>query len=363
MKNLLHVVSTEVSREVINHILSLPPLDDQAEARNWGIVVQRVPADAWSDEDRTALASRGAEDNFELRERLDAVIASGDSGHRDKLRQLIRGGDLAALGAFGDVSDLDLDTVRGLVTYLSAQVNEQIRGIRSGQTTVSTYDPADTLILINAVHPSCANWEPLVGLLSLKAPFVDHLDDPLKRLRRWGARIPDDIADRLIAPLRNLMVTGRSGFAFLGPADVRGQAASALAAIRPTEFSDAEMWDLMEAPDGELRAAAVRLVAARGIDERIHTLHAMSRDSDPRVRAVIASHLAAAASQSTEPERYMDLLARLLSSEGTLVARNVAATLDGSPRTPGADLLADALRDHISAWVRLGVAQYELRTI
>ncbi|WP_425540536.1 HEAT repeat domain-containing protein, partial [Rhodococcus opacus] len=183
----------------------------------------------------------------------------------------------------------------------------------------------------------------------------------LVNLRHLGKRLPEEVADTLVDPLRRLMLNGAKNHYFFGIQDIRGEAAGALASIRPSAVSDAELRDMMTAEDSDQRQAAVRLIASRGIGKGIDTLWAMSRDSDAWVQSVIANHVAIAASQDEE-ECYMPLLSRLLSSEGTLIARLVADALKDLPESVSADKLADLLRDHISGEVRRSVAAYEERT-
>ena len=330
-------------------------------AFEWARVVSRIPSDAWSEADRAVISAR-SDDETELRDVFNGVVADGDRDHRDGLRERIRNGDLTALGAFGDVRDLDSDTVQGLIDHLKNRINDQIGELERGAAKYGSEEPAATLVLINAWHPKSARWEPVCRLLSLgdTVPFVRHLEQVLIRLRRLSAHVPDEVAAELIAPLHDLMTNGHRASQFFGVEDVRGEAASALAALRPGAVTDEELWDLMEADQRERREAAILVLAARGVDKGFDTLWAMSRDSNPWLRAIVANQIAHAASRNAEDNRFLILLRRLLSDEGTLVARMVAETLDG-PQSSTADQLADALRHHISARVRRAVAVYESR--
>ncbi len=362
LRNLVAAISPSVRRELIATLLALPPQGNTSRAHDWASVVARIPSNEWTDADRAAIAGRpSAGDDAELRNVFAGILADADPEYRDVLRGRIKDGDLGALGAFGDVRDLDTDTVRGLLEHLSVRLDEQMEQLRRGESRITGRNVAGTMVLVNAWHPDQALWEPIVRLLSLDCVFVDHLQKALVSLRQHSGHLPEEVADTLVEPLRRLSLNGAKNHFFFGVQDIRGEAAGALASIRPSAVSDAELWDLMTSDSSEQRQAAVRLIASRGIRKGIDILWAMSRDDDAWVQSVIANQIAVAMSDD-EDDRCLSLLTRLLSSKGTLVARLVAVALKGFPRSAGADKLADLLRDHISDEVRRAVAAYEENT-
>lgn len=360
LAELVPVVTPAARKEIVHRIVSLPTQEDQGWAHDWAKVIKQVPESTWSADDRAALAARGQADHFELRQALDAVLASGDSEIRDSLRGRIREGDLVALDAFGDLGDLDTDSVHATMSNLVVAIDKQINDLRKGSRAVGGLDCAGTLVLMNVCHQAAAQWDPLVELLSVRAPFVNHLIGTLRNLRRFGDEVPDDTAAKLVAPLRVLMMTGQRDLSIFGREDVRGRAASALAAIGLDAITEDELWMLMESDDRDQRAAAAEIVAARGNGD-MSTLYALSRDDDPWVRAVIANRIARQAVRSAQPEQFMPLVTRLLAGEGTLVARMVAAALPGSQSAAG-DQLAGVLQTHLSSEVRRAVERYRLNS-
>lgn len=157
-------------------------------------------------------------------------------------------------------------------------MDEQITELQNGSCAGCAYDFASILVLINVWHPGQARWEPVRRFLTAPTPmWVSHLDDVLKRLRRLSRSIPHDVATTLVDPLHTLMLTGAvPTMPMIGSQDVRGVAGAALAAINPDAISDTELWDLMEGKTREQREAAIRVIAARGIDGVFDTLWAMS---------------------------------------------------------------------------------------
>ncbi|EOM74722.1 DUF4365 domain-containing protein [Rhodococcus rhodnii] len=357
---LVPALSADATRELITYLLAVPSQEDVGLGHDLARVLRRIPPAAWSEDDRAELSARDDVDS-ELRQAVTAIVVTDDSDRRDQLRAGIREGNLDDLAAFGDITDLDTDTVEALCAYLEKRIDEQITALQNGRHSIYTYDFASILVLVNVWHPEQARWEPVRRFLTAPTPmWVAHLENVLTRLRRLGGSIPDDVAATLVDPLHCLMLTGVvRTLPMIGSRDVRGAAGAALAAINPDVISDTELWDLMEGATREQREAAIRVIAARGIDGAFDTLWAMSRDSNPWMRAHVANQLAIAADRHEHDDRFSTLLQRLLADPGTLIARMVAVTLPGQPRSAASDHVANILRNHLSAEVRRYVAKYE----
>ena len=110
LASLVAALSDDRLRTVIDHVVSLPPQEDQATAHGYAKIVYLIPQQAWTTAHIDAIRVR-SEDNFELQEEFEAVIAAADLSHRLTLQERIAGGDWAALEAYGDVRDLSSDTV------------------------------------------------------------------------------------------------------------------------------------------------------------------------------------------------------------------------------------------------------------
>ena len=199
-------------------MLSLPEQEDLAWEHEWAKVVRRIPSEAWTSDNRAALSARIG-DGEELHHAFTVVVAETDHECREELRKRIREGNsdtLDALNAFGDVRDLDADTVEALCAYLEDRINRQIADMQGGRHAGYASDPADTLVLINVWHPDHARWEPVRTLLSFHSPVsVSHVRGTLKRLRRLGGHVPEDVASTLVTPLRtrDCLNNGGSGLA------------------------------------------------------------------------------------------------------------------------------------------------------
>ncbi|MFV9426906.1 DUF4365 domain-containing protein [Rhodococcus aetherivorans] len=356
LTRLVPALSDTTLRELIDHILSLPSNGDVGWGHDWARIVQAIPSTAWTPDDRVALAARDNDDS-ELRHAISTVVAEGSSSHRDRLRAEIREGNLDALESFGDVRDLDPETVEGLCDHLGRRIDSMITDMGRGTFRISAHDIGATLVLINVWHRDHARWEPVRKLLTFSAStWMTYLSGMLTHLRRLADHIPDDIRVTLVGPLRTLMLTGVSDH--LVKEDVRGLAAGALAAIDPDSITDTELWELMCGPTREHKEAAIRVIAARGLDRAVDTLWSLSRDKDPWIRAIVVNQLTFASSQHDDP-RLSALLERLLDDHGTLTARMAAIALRDAPRSEPGDRLAEQLRNHISAQVRRYVAKYE----
>ena len=66
LSDLVCGASEAVIREVVDHVVGLPPQDDQSNAHHYAALMRSVPPSVWTDLDRQALAARDGSDNFEL---------------------------------------------------------------------------------------------------------------------------------------------------------------------------------------------------------------------------------------------------------------------------------------------------------
>jgi hypothetical protein len=352
---LMPALSDPAVRAVIEHVLGLEPQEDQAVAHGYAAVVRRITPAAWTQDDRTALATRSG-DNFELAEEIVAVLAAGDDIVRRDLSEQIANGDLAALEAFGDVRDLDTTTVDGLVQNLTNRIDKQVNELRRGQSSRGRNSFAGSLIIVNAWHPRQASWDPVQTLLSTSRGFTHHLRQPLEVLALLHEQVPVDVSDRLEPTLRTLTTTAPPP-SLLGDPDVRSDAAVALDALRPGAISDTELIEMLHG-DALMRRAAARIVGHRKRPEQWVGLAALAGDPDPSVKTTVALELGGWIAEGIAVEAASATLHRILASDGTETARHIAAHLAHEARSAAFDHLAERLRDHPSASVRAHVANY-----
>lgn len=343
-------------RSVIDHVVSLPPQEDQATAHGYAKIVYLIPQEVWTTADIDAIRTRSA-DNFELEEEFEAVIAAVDVSHRITLQERIARGDWAALEAYGDVRDLTSDIVLPLVTELSTAVSAEVSRIRSGQSGRGGRHPAATLIVVNAWHPDHANWKPIIEILGTTCGFTYHLKRPLQILYRLGSHVPTAIADELVPILRERMTELSRTHPLTGDPDVRGDAASALESVRADSVTNSELWNLTLGST-EQRIGAAQVLAARRRPENLDALTAIARDSDWRVSGAVANLLVGWLSDKPTHVTVTMLLRRLVESGGMSTARAIAAHLDGTERNDQLDAIANLLRNHASAFIRRRIDAY-----
>lgn len=357
LSELVPSASSNAVRAVVDHIVALPTQDDQTWAHYYAALIRSVPDESWTDHDRLSLAKRSDGDNFELVEATTSLIAAGDPDVRHAQRAKIANGDLAALASFGDVRDLDPDTVKALVADLSRQITAEIDDLRRGQHALGGPDATATLILINKWHPAEAHWDAVESMLSVETLFTDHLVEPLKRLHSPGTSIPAAASERMVPILRGIMTTAPDPHPFFQTPDVRGSAARALAALDPRAITDHELWDLLNG-DEDRRIAAVYIVATRDDSRDLSTLAVLANDRSVRVRAVVAFNLARWIAHGVAEQPALALLTHVLNDPGTLVARAVSEQLAQSPPSDVSAPIVAILKDHPSAIVRRSLYEH-----
>ncbi|WP_319028190.1 DUF4365 domain-containing protein [Dietzia sp. PP-33] len=350
--------SETVISEVIKHLVALPPQNDQGDAHHYAALMSRIPDVAWTDSDRESLSARPEGDNFELGEAITILLARTDPSVREAQRKKIASGDLAALRAFGDIRELDSNTAKSLIEHLTESIYSEVRGLENGEHHIRSIDFASTLALINRWHPSVANWDSFISLLTARTLFSEHLSEPLKQLKWIGSGIPASVIDALEPILKRILENPPQSDPFFGSPDMSGHAAAALAAIRPGAVTNAELWKLLKG-DQESRAAAVRVVAGRDNPGDLMTLAVFAQDPEAPVRATVAVSLARWAVEGIADQPALQLLTQVLQDPGTYVARSVAAQLAQMAPSDVTAPLIEALRDHRSSAVRRAVQSHE----
>ena len=206
-------------------------------------------------------------------------------------------------------------------------------------------------MLINAWHPAQANWSPIEEALTVRWPFTTHLRDLVQMLRQLANHVPRDVVDRLVPTLRALMTSPPNQLH--GNPDVRRAATMALASLRPQEFSDRDLWNLLSGDTGQRGAAAWVVTVRDGGAQALPVLAALINDADVEVRAIVAACLSRLAVDGDNRRQARELLVQILADSGTLVARIAAERLSNAPDND--PQLLELLRNHISAQVRQNV--------
>lgn len=341
------VVSSQVLREIIDYLTTLPPVTDAAWGQGLSRVVANVPESAWTTGDLDKLESRKG-DEFQFEGALTAVVAKAKPVFRQGLLTRIANGHLPTLAAWGAIEDLPDGTAATLARTLAEKIPLQIAQLQGNAASFPPSDLAGALACVNVTHPQHANWQPVVDLLSSRTQFTQYLECTLRTLRRIGLRIPDAAAEQLKPVVRDLMINAVPSFD--GP-DVRGPAASALASFRPDAISDNEFRDLLCGSSSQ-RVAAAFVIAARKQPPQIDLFAALALDRHPSVRATVGNCLAYWVAQGIAVDAALELLQRIITTSGTQVPRMIAAGMSGAEATPAIAQLAALLKDNPSSYVR-----------
>lgn len=354
LRALVPVVSGETKRRIISHVLALAPQDDQGVAKRYAAIIYALDEDEWTAEDISALLARPREDNWELADAIESVLARHDTEVRQALLDRARSGGfpaLRSLGALPDVSGLPAEGVTAIIRDVGAQLRAQILQARTFSYGLGGPDLSHTLTLVNLSHPEQADWAPVVGLLNEVASHPEHLAGTLRTLTWTAHPLPDEVSAAMESALRAILQRGDNIALMMTRTDVRGSAAEALEALRPGALDDEDLWLLM-AGSAAMRASAVNVVARRRDPAQFSFLAGQAHDAHPMIRATAARCLAMWAAEGIETTRASQLLARLLEDPGTRVAKAVSAAVLDATDPSGLGDIVGRLRAHVSALVR-----------
>lgn len=351
---LVPAVSPKMRRQILDHLVGLPPQPDQSLAHSYASLVRAFDSEEWSPEDIQQVAIRTKEDNWELADAFTSLQAERDQASRDKLIDDMLAGSLRALGSWGDVRSLPAEVVTALIETLTAKVNKQIADARENSWGIGS-EPGRELTLLNMWHHGQADWEPVRELLNEPASHPGHIIGTLQLLIRMPERLPPDIAASFKPVLRAIQAREpdrrRLLFSAGGGQNLQAVAGEALEALAPGTVGDTDLWGYM-AGDAEQRRSLARILSRRRDPTELNLLAGLAFDRDCSVRSTAAYCIARWAAEGIATPASQTLLLTLLDDPGTRLAKNVAGALENATdRTRIAEVL-QKLRMHASAIVR-----------
>ena len=329
LRRLTVSVSPDVDHEIREHIASLPPIADDLAANRYARLVGRLIDEDWTASQVEALKAASPSQHKEISAAFDLVIAAHDPDHRTGLLTRIAAGDFDALHSFGKVTDLPEDVAAAMISVLEGQVLATVADARSGSIKISSRDPLQTLVLLNAWHPDVARWDACCTALSEPLVMGEHTVYAIELLGRLSGEIPQNVAERLRDPLE--VQASRAPHdhdvrVSSPPADPRGQARLILALLFPDDVSDEDLLSLLRGEPAQ-RAAAVGIAAHSGRPHHLALLAALSKDEDTSVRPAAAQGCAIWAGRPVAPPAVSELLDQVLSEPGTRLGLAVSETL------------------------------------
>lgn len=360
LKSLVHAASPRMRRNVIQHLIDLHAVADQLCAQGYGRVLARIPQEEFSSEDLDRLRQRPVEDNWELTDDIEALLAQRDPAFRRMLEIRIEAGDVGSLHSYGKVTDLPTQVVSGVIGHLNLSIRSQIEDAKKGTYGMGGFDPMDALVLLNVWHPSVADWSLVEEFLALPLAHDDHIGMGIRRLGALANQIPEEVSGRLRTHLEAIAQGGvRQPLTNLFGAhtDARIEAAVALALMFPEDVQDDSIRRLLGG-DPSQRLAAVEILFSRRDKSELSVLAMLANDADVEVRAASAEGFASWAVQGVGLPGSQEVLKELLEEGGTLLAVRVSSALTNDHADPAAvELLAGLLENHSSATVRAQIAR------
>lgn len=347
LRALLPVVSPGVRDQVLNHIVSLPPIPDQGDAHAWAGLVGAVPVGEWTTEQVASLLAR-AEDNWELEHAIRRVGIQVDPVMRRANDDLLRSGAADALEWVGRITSVPEDAVGPLVATLSRELRRRITEARQGMhAAYAGVDPGRALVLLNVHFPDSANWAPVVELILEPLASPRLVEETLQTIGAFADEVRAEAPAGLVDALEAVAVRVPIPLPLLGH-DLRPAAIRALDALSHEDEASTR-WLAVRDPRG--RAEFIRGIAKRGNSEDAGVLVALAADPDPRIRATAAQALSYWITNGVSPAASTRVLEHLLTDQGTLLARRVVGEWSEVP-DDRVNTLAAMLTGHPSAYVR-----------
>lgn len=354
---LMRSMSSAMKRRVMDHLISLPLIEDQSLASGYGRIVALVGDDQWSSEDLARLSIR-TNHNWELQDDIDRVLATNRPAFRAGLLTKIKQGDLIALGNFGKVTDLPEDAAEAAISRLTTAIDNQVKQARSGMYGLGGRDLGQAVVVLNAWHPNVAQWNAVEAVLSEPNTHQSHILGALNSLGKVAKQVPEQEKQRLRPILE--AITRRAAYepdmGFMPP-NSSPQSAAKLALLRlfPEDATDSTMQGLLAGSSSD-REVAATIAGERSVTGDSNVLFSLATDQDPQVRvAAVVSLTKWVASEDASPET-LAMICALVDRGGPLTAKRVSGSLLDMPESAARSVLLSTLADHPSSLVRGRVA-------
>lgn len=356
LSGVVPAVPPEACTAVIDYLMALPVLTDQAHATSWARVMDALPKDSWNADVAQRLLVKTNEAHSALRNMVRSLAAPFDSDARESLMSEIRSGSLSALAAFGKVGDLPDDVAAALIPRVEDLVGRQVNEAHRGVYGHGGPDVGRDLALLNVRFPDHARWDPLFTLLSDPAVAAEHKAGALQVLAVLADDLKTDIRTRLGAMALALAKDTRQTQMFrrTPEASVRGYAAH-LAIALETIGEEAAAEHIMRLSTGTVqdRVLAARIACHSDQLENPWLCITLSQDPDPRVRANTAAAIATLVAAGEGGDLAVAAFQSCLTDSGTYVARAIAEALTAAATlAPIAQDALATLHNHPSARVR-----------
>lgn len=357
LQGLMRSVSSETMRQIIDHLLDLPPVDNQSLANSYRRIVSRVDYEAWTEDDLSRLASRSG-DNWELQEDIDGVLAQHDPDFRHSLLEGVRHGHVASLSNFGDVRELPTDVVKSAIEKIAERAESQLSQAANGAYGFGRHEVCRDLVLLNSWHPAVADWATVKKLLAEPKVHPSHVCEAINLLGRLDEQIEEEVKVDLRPVLKEL-IRRPSLFSkddlWQEGEDPKVEARLTLARLFPGDVTDIVIRELLRGSKGERRALA-KLLGDRRQTEDMNLLFALSKDTDVDVRVDAIISIARLMFEQGADVGSRGVLESLIEGGGPRVARILSSYLLNRQASEMRTSVLHTLKDHPSALVRARVS-------
>lgn len=354
---LMRSMSPTMKRRVMDHLISLPVIEDQSLASGYGRIVALVGDDQWSSEDLTRLSAR-TNDNWELQDDIDGVLATNRPDFRTGLLMKIKQGDLTALGNFGNVTDLPEDAAEAAISRLATSIDNQVKQARGGMHGLGGPDLGQTLVVLNAWHRDVARWDAVEALLTEPNAHQSHILGTVDLLGKVAKQVPEEEKQRLRPILEAItqLPAYERDTAFI-PSNSSPQSAAKLALLRlfPNDVTDSTMQGLLAGSSSD-REVAATIAGERSVTGDHNLLFSLATDPDPQVRVAAIVSLTKRVASEDAPSETLAMICELIDRGGPLTAKQVSGYLLDMPENEARSVLLESLADHASSLVRARAA-------
>ncbi|MFI1208791.1 DUF4365 domain-containing protein [Streptomyces sp. NPDC020802] len=199
ISSLLSSCSDEIHRHVVSFLANSLPVTDVMTASAYGRVIAGLRLTAMDDQ----MAQQNLKHAHEVQQHpkinfpVARVLASANEEYKGRLLSAISSGNIDALIALQDLSELDSAAAAASSKLLKGKLEKIIQDAQQGSHSLYELDAGGCLALISALHPEIAEWELIERFMIDEKIPADAKRQTFISVAHYASALPQDVKEKM----------------------------------------------------------------------------------------------------------------------------------------------------------------------
>ncbi|MGL4832101.1 MAG: DUF4365 domain-containing protein [Propionibacteriaceae bacterium] len=353
LQALIWTLEQDKTTKIIEFVLSQENVPDNLYSQDLADLVKAIPDTWWSDDQRQQAADLANSQPPSLREALLQASAVVAKASKEQIHSRLLAGDLQVISAVADFRSLKEDEIAAINRACGTAITQKIEEAQHGYHSYGGINPGQVQTLVNVVHSSQAQWQPVLNFLSSPGSTTSEIEPILQILLDYSESIASDLKTQLQEPILALRDRQPGREFLLRDPDIRGLAAEVYVALSTPAEKEITVLNLFARGDRASRESAVNIVSTMPTSILATAIMlAASDDPDEATRSAALRGLCNAVIKKDSPPEVLRKLLSALKQGTSLASVTIASELcrQRSPQTPPE--LLEELNQNMAGHVR-----------